>query len=78
MKGTPLPRSGISQTSPASPSILDRIGEIILLSWDFILLGLLSATLLMLIFIDANWSGVGLCTIRPRLRLAGRPLPRGG
>jgi uncharacterized membrane protein len=54
MKGTPLPRSGISQTSPASPSILDRIGEIILLSWDFILLGLLSATLLMLIFIDAN------------------------
>jgi len=66
MKEIPLQQPGISPARPVSISLVDRIGDSIRLSWDFILLGLLSATLLVLVFIDAS----GLPGFWATLRLA--------
>ncbi len=54
MKETPLSQPAISPASPVQISLVDRVGDFVLLSWDFILLGLLSAILLMLVFMDAG------------------------
>ena len=66
MKETPLQQTAISPARPVPISLVDRVGDTLQFSWDFILLGLFSLILLMLVFMDAS----GLPGVWAPLRLA--------